>query len=71
MLYAIRWSLVLQSFVSWAAGAFGAGPADIIKGTFPLAGLAMQTIGRIGGFNLAVNGFIYAGWAESNAGAAE
>lgn len=38
------WGLILQSLISWTAGAFGDRPSDIVEGTFSLAGLAVQTV---------------------------
>jgi hypothetical protein len=61
----------LHSFVIWAAGAFGSGPADIVKGAFSLAGLAVQTVGGIGGLDLASNGIIDARGTKSDAGGVE
>ena len=61
----------LHSFVSWAAGAFRASPADIIEGTLPLAGLAVQTIRWIRGLYLTVNCLIDARGTKRNAGTFE
>ena len=58
-----------HGFVSWAAGAFGDGPADVVEGTLPLAGFAVQTVGGVGRVNLIMNRFIYARRAERNTGA--
>ena len=45
----------LHYFVSWAAGAFGDCPADIIERAFALAGLAVQAVRRICGLDHTVN----------------
>jgi hypothetical protein len=60
---------LLHSFITWAACAFGTGPADIIKGALTLAGLAVEAIGRIGGLDDVLDGFIYTRWAKCYAGA--
>ena len=61
----------LHGFVFRAAGRFGDGPADVVKRAFPLAGFAVQAVGRIGGLDLLVDHFIDACRAERNAGRAE
>jgi len=63
-----RW---LHSFVARAAAALGAGPADIVKRAFPLAGFAVQTVRRVGRLDLVANRLIDAGRAKHNARAGE
>jgi hypothetical protein len=57
----------LHRFIARAAGAFRGGPADVVKGAFPLAGLAVQTVGGIGGFDLVVYHLIDARRAKRDA----
>ena len=59
----------LHSFVAWAACSFGAGPADVIKGAFSLAGLAVEAIRRVGGLDDVLNRLIYTRGAKCYTGA--
>jgi len=61
----------LHSFVARSAGAFGDGPSDVVEGALSLAGFAVEAVRGIGGFDLVVDGFVYAGGAEGDAGAVE
>jgi len=61
----------LQSFITRSASAFGDCPSDIVEWTFSLAGLAMQTVGRIGRLYLIVHRLVYPRRTECNAGTAE
>jgi len=68
----------LHSLVSWAAGTFGDGPADIVKGTFSLTGFAVQAIRGVGRLDLVrrqascgVDCLIYASRAKRNTRTAE
>jgi hypothetical protein len=54
--------------VAWSAGTLGNGPSDIVQGALPLTGFAMQTVGRIGRLDLAMNGFIDSRGTEGDAG---
>ena len=54
----------LHSFVTWAAGAFGACPADIVERALPLAGLAVQAVGWISRLYDIMNRLIYTRRAE-------
>ena len=63
--------LLLQSFITRSAAAFGNGPSDIVEGTFSLTGLAVQTVGWIGRLYLVVNRLIYPRRTECNAGTVE
>ena len=61
----------LHSSVSWAAGAFGDRPSDIVKGALSLAGFAVQAVGRIGRLYFVVYRLVYARRAEGDTGAVE
>jgi len=61
----------LQSLITRPASTLGGRPADIIERAFPLAGLAVQAIGRIGRLYLLADSFVYTGRAERNARPAE
>ena len=61
----------LHTFVARSAAAFGNGPANVVEGTFSLAGFTVQAVGCVGRLDLTVNRLVDAGRAERYAGTVE
>jgi len=61
----------LHAFVAGAAAAFGGRPADVVERALALAGLAVQTVRRVGRLDLAVDRLVDARRTERDAGGLE